>query len=59
MLNGESPLSLSPSPPETGGRKGSEAHQKQAAVKERGIDKLLDDAREDQKENDAAYMNRK
>ncbi|KAF4775339.1 hypothetical protein HER10_EVM0009416 [Colletotrichum scovillei] len=29
------------------------------ALKERGIDKLLDEAREDQKDNDATYMGRK
>ncbi|KAL5614967.1 uncharacterized protein BROUX77_000804 [Berkeleyomyces rouxiae] len=29
------------------------------ALKERGIDKLLDDAREDNKENDSTYMGRK
>lgn len=28
----------------------------QKALKERGIDKMLDEAREDQKENDAEYM---
>ncbi|GKT55761.1 N-acetylglucosaminyl transferase component [Colletotrichum tofieldiae] len=31
----------------------------QVALKERGIDKLLDEAREDQKDNDATYMGRK
>ena len=31
----------------------------QRALKERGIDKLLDDAREDNKENDATLMGRK
>ncbi|PHH52766.1 Mitochondrial distribution and morphology protein 35 [Ceratocystis fimbriata CBS 114723] len=29
------------------------------ALKERGIDKLLEDAREDNKENDSTYLNRK
>ncbi len=29
------------------------------ALKERGIDKLLDEAREDNKENDATLMGRK
>jgi len=29
------------------------------ALKERGIDKLLEDAREDNKENDAAFLGRK
>ncbi|KAL0939669.1 mitochondrial distribution and morphology [Colletotrichum truncatum] len=29
------------------------------ALKERGIDKLLDEAREDSKENDATYLGRK
>jgi TRIAP1/MDM35 family protein len=29
------------------------------ALKERGIDKLLEEAREDNRENDAAYMTRK
>ncbi|KAI0391554.1 putative mitochondrial distribution and morphology protein [Xylariaceae sp. FL0594] len=29
------------------------------ALKERGIDKLLDEAREDNQENDAQYMKRK
>ncbi|KAK0649401.1 hypothetical protein B0T16DRAFT_456820 [Cercophora newfieldiana] len=31
----------------------------QGALKERGIDKLLDDAREDNKENDATFLGRK
>ncbi|KAK3941333.1 hypothetical protein QBC46DRAFT_259010 [Diplogelasinospora grovesii] len=31
----------------------------QGALKERGIDKLLEEAREDNRENDAAYMTRK
>ncbi|KAI1402465.1 putative mitochondrial distribution and morphology protein [Hypoxylon fuscum] len=31
----------------------------QVALKERGIDKLLDEAREDSKENDALHMKRK
>ncbi|KAK1590235.1 uncharacterized protein LY79DRAFT_225558 [Colletotrichum navitas] len=35
----------------------TDAHQ--VALKERGIDKLLDEAREDQKDNDATYMGRK
>lgn len=29
------------------------------ALKERGIDKLLDEAREDSKESDATYLGRK
>ena len=29
------------------------------ALKERGIDKLVDDAREDNKDNDAAFLGRK
>jgi len=29
------------------------------ALKERGIDKLLEEAREDNKENDALYLGRK
>lgn len=31
----------------------------QVALKERGIDKLIQEAREDQKENDALHMKRK
>lgn len=31
----------------------------QVALKSRGIDKLLDEAREDNKDNDNAYMGRK
>lgn len=31
----------------------------QVALKERGIDKLLDEARDDNKENDAVYLGRK
>lgn len=31
----------------------------QVALKERGIDKLLEEAREDNKENDAIHMKRK
>ncbi|KAK3376741.1 hypothetical protein B0T24DRAFT_227943 [Lasiosphaeria ovina] len=31
----------------------------QGALKERGIDRLLEDAREDNKENDAAFLGRK
>jgi len=31
----------------------------QGALKERGIDKLLEEAREDNKENDTTYMGRK
>ena len=31
----------------------------QTALKSRGIDKLLDEAREDNKENDSTYMGRK
>lgn len=31
----------------------------QVALKERGIDKLLEEAREDNKENDVTYMGRK
>ncbi|KAK0625257.1 hypothetical protein B0T17DRAFT_267997 [Bombardia bombarda] len=31
----------------------------QGALKERGIDKLLEDAREDNKENDTLYLGRK
>ncbi|KAK1753089.1 mitochondrial distribution/morphology family 35/apoptosis [Echria macrotheca] len=31
----------------------------QKALKERGIDKLLEDAREDNKENDAAFLGKK
>ncbi|KAK0749926.1 hypothetical protein B0T18DRAFT_322637 [Schizothecium vesticola] len=31
----------------------------QVALKERGIDKLVEDAREDNKDNDAAFLGRK
>lgn len=31
----------------------------QVALKERGIDKLVDEAREDNKDNDATYLGRK
>jgi hypothetical protein len=31
----------------------------EVALKQRGIDKLLDEAREDNKENDAVYLGRK
>lgn len=33
--------------------------QRQSALKSRGIDKLLEEAREDNKENDNTYMGRK
>lgn len=36
----------------------SNAHR-QVALKDKGIDKLIDEAREDTKENDAVYMKRK
>lgn len=35
------------------------AHTKQGALKSRGIDKLLEEAKEDNKENDDTYMGRK
>lgn len=35
------------------------ANQRQVALKERGIDKLLEEAREDNKENDAIHLSRK
>lgn len=38
---------------------GARLTRKQVAIRERGIDKLVDEAREDQKENDAIHMNRK
>lgn len=31
----------------------------QVALREKGIDKLVEEAREDQKENDSVYMGRK
>lgn len=35
------------------------ANVSQVALKQRGIDKLLDEAREDNKENDATHMRKK
>lgn len=46
--------SLGPYPPI-----GSYTDTQQVALKERGIDKLLEEAREDNKENDAIHMKRK
>lgn len=37
----------------------TEANQRQVALKQRGIDKLLEEAREDNKENDAIHLGRK
>jgi len=41
--------------PQTNSRKIS-ADRTQKALKERGIDKMLEEAREDNRENDAEYM---
>jgi len=35
------------------------ANKRQVALKQRGIDKLLEEAREDNKENDAIHLGRK
>lgn len=35
------------------------ANERQVALKQRGIDKLLEEAREDNKENDAIHLGRK
>lgn len=37
----------------------TEADNTQVALKQRGIDKLLEEAREDNKENDAIHLSRK
>lgn len=39
--------------------KGTYSAPNQVALKERGIDKLVDEARQDQKENDAIQMGRR
>ncbi len=52
-------LAVSGQPASVRAMRGSPLRSAQVVLKQKGIDKLVDEAREDNKENEAAYMGRR